>query len=341
MSDNGSMEENDSKFRIAASLILIQKQVNDDSYEILMMKRSNTTTFKSLTVFPGGAQDKVDSLDYWKQPEDIKLTSLKLTAIRETFEEAGILLTAPQVSLSEVEVKEWREKLEENPQIFIEMCQHYKVSPDVDNLYYVSHWFPPSVVPKKFSTFFFAYLAPNPIAPHQPNTKGSQRELTNLEYKTPSSWIKLQRDQIIFYPPQFYTCSILANSFPTYSSISKHLKTSPKTEPKSMIPQVQVLDDSQIDLKAWGIDSEILSAVYYHIFPGDFQFNGDFEDVDYGPLSASGAKFRKGRNYHRIFGIVEGMNFRDLKLITNMKLNSGRFLVHDSCANNDINMAKL
>jgi hypothetical protein len=221
------------------------------------------------------------------------------------------------------------------------MCQYYEVSPDIDSLFYVSHWFPPSVVAKKFSTFFFAYLSSTPLPPHQPNTKGSQRELTSIEYKTPSSWIKLQRDHIIFYPPQFYTCSVLANSFPTYSSILKHLKTNPKTEPKSMRSQVQILDDSQIDLKAWGIDSEILSAVYYHIFPGDFQFNGDFEDVDYGPLLTSGAKFRKGKSYHRIFGIVEGMNFRDLKLITNMNINSGRFLVHDSYASSDSNRAKL
>ncbi|KXN70948.1 hypothetical protein CONCODRAFT_6396, partial [Conidiobolus coronatus NRRL 28638] len=134
MGDNNGEKEK-TITRLAASLILFQKQLNKDGYEILMMKRSDTASFNSATVFPGGALDKVDNLDYWKEFEFVKkiktyknkkLTSLKLTAIRETFEEAGILLTKPQLSLTDSEVKKWREKLEESSENFIELCKYYK-----------------------------------------------------------------------------------------------------------------------------------------------------------------------------------------------------------------------
>lgn len=272
--------------------------------------------------------------------KEIKLTSLKLTAIRETFEEAGILLSKPQISLSGTEVKEWREKLEKRPEGFMEMCKYYDVSPDIDSLYYVSHWIPPTVVNKKFSTFFFAYLAPNPIVFHPPNTKGSQRELTSLEYKTPSKWLKLQRDEVIFFPPQFYTCSVLANSFPTWSAIESHLKTPPIGEHKTMASIIQLVDESKVDLKAFGVDPNNCDSVYYQIYPGDSQYNKDLDDVDYEPLLNNG-KLNQNVKYHRILGIIEGLQLRDIKLITNLNVNKGRFLVYDDTSNFSSNKAKL
>ncbi|KXN70950.1 hypothetical protein CONCODRAFT_17224 [Conidiobolus coronatus NRRL 28638] len=336
MGDYSNKEEK-TIIRLAASLIIFQKQLDKDGYEILMMKRADTTSFKSATVFPGGALDKVDDLDYWKEfefvkkiktDEDKKQTSLKLTAIRETFEEAGILITKPQLSLADSEVKEWREKLEENSANFIELCKYYKVNPDVDSLYYVSHWMPPKMIKKKFSTYFFAYLSPNPVNFHLPNTAGSQRELTGLEYNTPDNWIKLQLEEIIFFPPQFYLCSILAQSFPTWDSIELHMNTIPTSSYESMIPQFQAIDDTQVNLPELGINPRSCDAILYHIYPGDFQYNKNLSKVDYGPISGT-RSLNVNVKYHRILCVAEGGHLRSIKLITNLKPFDGRYLAYE------------
>ncbi|KXN70949.1 hypothetical protein CONCODRAFT_6397, partial [Conidiobolus coronatus NRRL 28638] len=234
----------------------------------------------------------------------------------------------PQLTLSDNEVKSWREKLEQSSQNFIELCSHYKVSPDVDSLYYVSHWISPKVIKNNLSTYFFAYLSPNPISFHLPNTVGSQRELTGLEYNTPANWLKLQRDDVIFFPPQFYLCSFLANNFPTWDSIELHMNTVPTSSYKSMIPKVQLLDETLLDLPSLGINSRFRGCIFYHIYPGDFQYNKNLSEVDYSPILGNGY-LNMNVKYHRVLDIVEGIHMRSVKLITNLKPFDGRYLAYE------------
>lgn len=264
--------------------------------------------------------------------EDKKLTSLKIAAIREAFEEAGILLTKPEVALSNAEVKSWREKLEENSHNFIELCKYYKVSPDIDSLYYVGHWMPSKIVRKKHSTYFFAYLSPNPINFHLPNTAGSQRELIGLEYNTPANWLKLQKDKILLFPPQFYLISFLADNFQTWSSIELHINTLPNSECKSMIPEIQLIDESLVDLPSLGIDPKLRGYILYHIYPGDYQYNRNLSEVDYAPISGN-INLNGGVKYHRALDIVEGIHIRSIKLIVNLKPFSGRYLSYEDSNN--------
>jgi hypothetical protein len=197
---------------------------------------------------------------------------------------------------------------------------------------------PPKMIKKKFSTYFFAYLSPNPVNFHLPNTPGSQRELTGLEYNTPDNWIKLQQDEVKFFPPQFYICSILASSFPTWDSIELHMNTIPISTYKSMIPQFQVIDDTLVNLPELGINPRSCDAIMYHIYPGDFQYDKNLSEVDYNPISGN-RSLNENFKYHRILCISEGGHLRSIKLITNLKPFNGKYLAYEY--ENSKNVTKL
>ena len=121
-------------------------------------------------VFPGGVTDKQDSTIEWREllhgckelsrptkdliikdvPRPFLLQgqsksdqlendiSFRIGAIRETFEEAGILLYKSvgesNPDLSADALFEWREKVCANPSEFLNMCQKFNVCPDVWSL---------------------------------------------------------------------------------------------------------------------------------------------------------------------------------------------------------------
>ena len=77
-------------------------------------------------------QEKTDNLTL---ESDI---AFRIGAIRETFEEAGILLYKSvgesNPDLSADALFEWREKVCANPSEFLNMCQKFNVCPDVWSL---------------------------------------------------------------------------------------------------------------------------------------------------------------------------------------------------------------
>ena len=63
--------------------------------------------------------------------------AFRIGAIRETFEEAGILLyksCGSKINLCLDALSEWREKVCQNPEEFYKMCKHFNICPDVWSL---------------------------------------------------------------------------------------------------------------------------------------------------------------------------------------------------------------
>ena len=90
--------------RIASPAICAR--IHGSSFQILMVKRSSLGSLKNLSVFPGGAVDAADDcLNF--SVENTKINSLKIKAIRETFEETGLQLFAPTLR----NVDSWRESI--------------------------------------------------------------------------------------------------------------------------------------------------------------------------------------------------------------------------------------
>ncbi|HYI07433.1 MAG TPA: NUDIX hydrolase [Thermoanaerobaculia bacterium] len=116
----------------AASVLLLR----DGPLEVLMLRRHEKSSFMpGAWVFPGGIAEKTDM-------------DMRVTAVRETFEESGIWLGAP---LADAEEK--RRRLLAGEIAFGELLAEGPV--DLDQLVPTSRWITPVGVPKRFDTWFY------------------------------------------------------------------------------------------------------------------------------------------------------------------------------------------
>ncbi|KAL9649774.1 hypothetical protein ABK040_009589 [Willaertia magna] len=125
-------------------------------YSLLLLERNeNISSFAKMFVFPGGSVDeKVDN--HWGIENQIKTG-----AIRELFEEAGVLLCdfKENKEMNEKYYREnilpFRDTLHTDPTKFYTMCQNFNCSPMFNQLKFYQRWITPSIVKKRFDTFFY------------------------------------------------------------------------------------------------------------------------------------------------------------------------------------------
>lgn len=185
--------------------------------EVYLQRRHRKATFMSSAfVFPGGAADA---------DED----DLRLTAARELFEEAGVLL-APRhahdkLAASAPALAEWRQRLNANTARFDEVAAGVGVgdsaaSLELDQLSYFAHWITPSFEPKRFSAeFFLARLPPGQSA------SPDNAEMVDGAWVTPAEALA-RADELCLPPPQvrifFELRALLAETAPSGASADDH-----------------------------------------------------------------------------------------------------------------------
>lgn len=141
--------------------------------EVFMVKRNHAIDFASgALVFPGGKLADGDSdpmlMGRHARPGafDPALTSFAFGAIREAFEESGLLLARAKgdgalLSAARVEaLGHWREPLNRGEKTLRDMAETEGLDYALDTLVPFAHWITPDVMPKRFDTWFF--LAPAP-----------------------------------------------------------------------------------------------------------------------------------------------------------------------------------
>lgn len=81
----------------------------------------------------------------------------KICAIRETFEESGLLLTHPPAHtvLQDSVREEWRLKVHEDASQFKVLCETFKLTPAVDKLLPFANWITPEAEKRRYNTHFF------------------------------------------------------------------------------------------------------------------------------------------------------------------------------------------
>jgi 8-oxo-dGTP pyrophosphatase MutT (NUDIX family) len=146
-----------------------------DEIEVFMMVRHYEIDFNSgALVFPGGSVDKGDqeiivnpALYSGGEGLDESGLSFRIAAIRETFEESGILLARPRGSKALVEAKRageieaaHRTALCESKITFFKVLADNGMVLALDELVPYAHWITPEGMPKRFDTWFFLAAAP-------------------------------------------------------------------------------------------------------------------------------------------------------------------------------------
>ena len=162
--------------RPASTILLLRDSLTDrGEIEVFMMVRHYEIDFQSgALVFPGGAVDPGDQ-DIIARPElysggeglDTATLSFRIAAIRETFEESGILLARPRGSSAlvdagragEIEAAS-RAALCEGKTTFLKVLTDSGMLLALDLLVPYAHWITPAGVPKRFDTWFFLAATP-------------------------------------------------------------------------------------------------------------------------------------------------------------------------------------
>ena len=146
-----------------------------DEIEVFMVVRHHQIEFNSgALVFPGGSVDKGDREIAGRRELysaggelDEAALSFRIAAIRETFEESGILLARPMGSQELIDASRAREievahrvSLCEGKTSFVNVLAENKLRLALDALVPYAHWITPEGLPKRFDTWFFLASAP-------------------------------------------------------------------------------------------------------------------------------------------------------------------------------------
>jgi len=151
--------------------------------EILMLQRNLQSGFvPGMFLFPGGALDEGDQasavlsrctgIDDADASAALGVTSGGLAywaaAIRECFEEAGVLLACdeagklvnPGAPQHIARFEAYRQKLNAGEQDLGEMLERERLCLAAERLTYFSHWITPVTAPRRYDTRFFVAVAP-------------------------------------------------------------------------------------------------------------------------------------------------------------------------------------
>ena len=155
----------------SATILLIRD--GQQGLEVFMVVRHHQIDFASgALVFPGGKVDAQDSEPAWQNFIDADLndplTLLKIAAIRESFEECGVLLARDSTLQIDTLVgaarvtalADERDKLNAKKIQFIELVRTSQLTLASKELVHFAHWITPQMMPKRFDTHFFIAASP-------------------------------------------------------------------------------------------------------------------------------------------------------------------------------------
>jgi len=189
--------------RISASLLVLapRTQPNSPGFSVLMVQRPlKGENMAQAHVFPGGMHEDDDS-------------SKEYCAVRELFEETGMLLGLPwhdtlseqdglagHIDLNEDEVRSLR------PLGFHGALKKLGARPSIVNLRPWAHWVTPKYLKRRYDTMF--YLT---AVTEKGCTLPDNSETIGIDWFEPKQALQLAREnQINLAPPQFYILHDLA-----------------------------------------------------------------------------------------------------------------------------------
>jgi len=154
----------------AATILLLRPGAH--GLEVFMVVRHHEIDFASgALVFPGGKADPQDFDDdllpfIAGAPDDRDMRAIQVSAIREAFEECGVLL-AREAGSSELvsgarlaQLEQYREPLNSGEVGLLEFLRDEQLVLACDCLTHFAHWITPEMMPKRFDTHFYLAMAP-------------------------------------------------------------------------------------------------------------------------------------------------------------------------------------
>jgi 8-oxo-dGTP pyrophosphatase MutT (NUDIX family) len=169
--------------RPASTVILLREQA-PTRFEVFLLRRHQKSVFMAGNyVYPGGTVDKSDDNEELLSQcvnssskgmsgtghPGADLPGYRIAAIRELFEEAGVLLVyradgtpfRPSNSSERDRLFEYRQKLNAGQITLLEFALKENLLLALDRLYHYTHWITPEANPVRFDTRFFVACHPS------------------------------------------------------------------------------------------------------------------------------------------------------------------------------------
>jgi 8-oxo-dGTP pyrophosphatase MutT (NUDIX family) len=202
----------------AATVILVREE-DEKPFEVFLVQRHKKQSFMGgAFVFPGGAldpadcddalmqhmtgvsiEDAVNRLNESETPRD-KAMGLYFTAVRETFEESGILLADLDVDTSHNfagRFSGYREEIHDGVLTLKDLAVKENIQYALNLLMPYARWITPKFESKRFDTRFFLARKPK----HQ-NAEHDHKELVESLWMTPEKALEKNFNQeIMLMPP--------------------------------------------------------------------------------------------------------------------------------------------
>jgi 8-oxo-dGTP pyrophosphatase MutT (NUDIX family) len=244
--------------RDAATVILVRPDPVADGVEVYLLRRTKALEFApGACVFPGGSVDEHDGApapvkdEGWVGPTPADLgyllgisaeraRALVYAAVRETFEESGVLLAGPSPGeLVQDSAAEDRHALLDGSLSLRELLGRRGLMLRADLLTPWARWITPEISPRRFDTWFFAAaLPPGQLAGLAATGPGESDSGT---WWRPAAALEAARaGQITLLPPTAVTLAELA----AYRDVTGILGTRRVITP--LMPTVVVEDE-----RAW------------------------------------------------------------------------------------------
>jgi 8-oxo-dGTP pyrophosphatase MutT (NUDIX family) len=235
---------------IPAATVLLLRDSPRGLEVFMVLRHHQIDAFAGALVFPGG---KVDAADH--HGELIALSrgghilppaelALRIAAIREAFEECGVLLarTAGEQNLITgrrlEKLDDYRRALLANRVDMIELCRTENLELATDLLSYYAHWITPRIRPKIFDTHFF--LAPAPsgqLAVHDGNESLDSMWLTPQQ-----AIVQAEQGKLTLVFPTRMNLLKLAHS----STVQQAMAAAEQAAVVTVQPQVEARENGQI-----------------------------------------------------------------------------------------------
>lgn len=158
--------------RSAATVVIVR---DEPRFEVLMVQRTSRVAFgASAWVFPGGRVDPEDANDTdthltgLTDAEASKLLDLEsgglawwIAGVRETVEEAGLLLVDAQSAPTQESIAAVRDAVHKDSGLLVPALREHGLTVDLSLMHEVARFITPIGPPRRFDTRFFLTVAPH------------------------------------------------------------------------------------------------------------------------------------------------------------------------------------
>jgi 8-oxo-dGTP pyrophosphatase MutT (NUDIX family) len=237
--------------RASATVVLLRRGGVD--LEVYLLRRHGGMAFAAgMFAFPGGTVDPRDS-DHrvaWSGPSaadwaerfgcnEGPARALVCAAMRETFEESGVLLAGETIDsvVADTTGPEWesdRASLVDRSLAFTDFLDRRGLVLRTDLLAYWAHWITPEFEPRRYDTRFFLALMPE-----GQHTRDVSGEADHVVWMPPADAIAGVDDETMaMLPPTYVTVGEMAS----YSTPAQAFEASRDRVVRTVMPSIELVD---------------------------------------------------------------------------------------------------